>query len=108
MRGNWIAFLPAIFICTSNLAAVDLQELEEEKKLLENLMDRTLNGKDPCFNSECQKQKEDALSEVFQTSELMASKDKDFISRREAGMNSALQIISHPLVKPDYTHYPKT
>jgi len=110
MREGLVTAIFAVvhFCIPFSLAADSLQDLEARRHLINEHLDRILNGRDPCYSSLCQSQKREALTAVFRSSELLSSVDDDFISKREPGIRSALDLIRKPFQQPNYSQFPRT
>ncbi len=89
-----------VALVARNLSASELARLESRKELLLNFLEKVVNGREPCFSADCQKQKSQLILKVFDLSNQIPYVDKVFLRDRREAVESGFRLIRKKFEMP--------
>ncbi len=112
---HWVKGISVFAVVAGSLCIASTVRAESERDrllrkraLILDTLDRAKNGRDPCFTSECQQRKIEALTKSFRDSHFVTIRSEEFNEILELGLNSGASLVQQPIVPPNYSRFPKT
>jgi len=93
--GHLLLLIP-LSMAAGRLTAQTTDQIRTEIKKIQTFLDRIDNGATPCFSSECQTQKYDLLTKIFNVSQTLPGTGTEMLKSLNSAIETATFMVDHP------------